>query len=367
MIMRDACAPAEHDAYDLLRDPLRSETLPISLTTAEAERYSGTHAHFGHLACDAYGEYVRMHKVFVGRGGACKLARIAEELEVENLPVFLDAAGWAFAESALVDTGSQQDRIKKIDNAEDAWTRAIRAHDSLIGSQLEETLLDDDTPYRLALNIAFAPLLRDIVTGDVTQKTIAQTFKDVLNIAELVAIQTHLAFKERRGQECCQLTGLTHECNAMLALLYLADPRYVPIPSTARADSGYFHSNQTHDISVINQHWGSIKKIIPVEVKKAPSLADRKRYKAVMLTKRDLVYMPHYTAHSTLNAFTAVYSGASSGFEQMIVNTVTDKVKGKLIEYQHQPRADMPFRHSRTRFNEPTIAQKQGVGSHRAA
>lgn len=367
MIARDACAPAEYDAYSLLRNPGRNEVETFVPTNTELAQYSGSYGHFGHLACKAYHEYVRIHKVLVGTRGAEKLENIAGQLEQESLPVLLDAAGWAFAESALADTRPFQDRMNKIDRAETAWIDALRAHDSLVGSELEDSLLDDDTPYRLALNIAFAPLLRGIVSKNVTKKAMKQTFKDVLNIAELVSVQTHLSFKEGRGLECCQLSGLTHECNALLAMLYLTDPRYVPLPSTARADSGYYHSTQTHDISVVNQHWGTIKKIIPVEVKKAPSLADRKRYKAVMLSKRDLVYEPHFTAHSTLSAFAAVYSGENSDFQQQVVDRVTEKVKLRLIEYQRRPRAEMPYRHSRTKFNEPTAAQKKGVGAKSAA
>ncbi|MDB5186995.1 MAG: hypothetical protein JWM07_467, partial [Candidatus Saccharibacteria bacterium] len=74
------------NGYDSLRTPYRNLTHPSRKSFAPNA---------------AYDEYFKMHKVFVGEAGGAQLESIGERLKDEWLPRYLDAAGWAYAESAL--------------------------------------------------------------------------------------------------------------------------------------------------------------------------------------------------------------------------------------------------------------------------
>lgn len=186
-----------------------------------------------------YGLYHRIHKVYVGVAGASLLNRIHESLRDEQLPAYLDVAGWAAAEAALVDTTSSTiDRVHQLEAAEECWGRALAAQEMINHSEALDCLQEVDAPYRLALNLAFVPLMKSLVTGNITSKIREQTFVDVLAIAGTSALQRELAIVAGEVSAAQSLVGLEHECNALLGLLYMDDPRYIPMLSSARAGSG---------------------------------------------------------------------------------------------------------------------------------
>lgn len=130
------------------------------------------------------------------------------------------------------------------------------------------------------------------------------------------------------------LVGFEHECNAHIGLLYMDDPRYIPLPASARAGSGRDYPSQTHDMVVVNQHWGTILKTTPVEIKAHASLRDLKRYDALIVRgKMHLAANGLHDPTHTREAFAAYYEGSSTQKQISIVHQVTETMKELLQGY----------------------------------
>lgn len=279
--------------------------------------------------------YYRIHKVYVGESGSRLLRSIHEELKDEHDPLYLDAAGWAAAEAALVDDSMKTtDRVGLIESAESCWERALGAQE-VIDTLIPNDMVEDDAKFRLALSLAFAPLMKALVVGNVTESVRERVFTDVLALAQLSGVQRDIAVRSGDIGASTQLLGFEHECNAHLALLHMNDARYLPLPSSARAGSGTSYPEQTHDIVIVNQHWGKIRKIIPLEIKAKASLSDIKRYDALVLRgKMHLSVIGKYSPEHTRNAFEAYYEGTASHNENKAVYQVVSTVKRLLSLYQ---------------------------------
>ncbi|HEU5122267.1 MAG TPA: hypothetical protein VFT59_05485 [Candidatus Saccharimonadales bacterium] len=284
----------------------------------------------------AYDAYHKIHKVFVGEAGGRQLEIIASSLKGEWLPRYLNVAGWASAEAALVqEERSTVHRMALVDQAEACWERALRGQEQLSQSETHQWAHEDSASYRFALNLAFTPLMKALIAGSVTETTLERTFADTLAIAEAAAIQRNLANKDGYNEAVGDLLGFGHECNALLTLLYMNDPRHIPLPSTARAGAGYEYRDQTHDIVVINQHWGNILKVVPVEIKARASLRDHIRYKALIVRgKMHLSIEGKYLPEHTLNAFARMYDGSNDQSDEMTVLHATSTMKELLQLYQ---------------------------------
>jgi hypothetical protein len=169
----------------------------------------------------------------------------------------------------------------------------------------------------------------------VTDATREQVFADVLALAQLAGIQRKLAYLSGSLDAVGNLLGFEHECNAHLTLLHIDDPRYVPLPSSARGGSGTTYPEQTHDIVVINQHWGKIRKVIPLEIKSKASLGDIKRYDALVVRgKMHLSVTGRYSPEFTRDSFAAYYSDIATRQDNHTVYRVTSTMKELLRLYQ---------------------------------
>lgn len=338
--------------YDALFAPARQNASPLELTHDTINYFQGTRPHAGHLNNKHYVDYLKINKVFVGEAGSNYLAHLGEELEKEQLPEFLDAAGWAFAEAALINQSlAAQDRLKILTKAEEIWQRALEASDSLHKTELGELLRSDSQPFRIALNIAYLPLMKAMVAGNVTDSVRQRVLIDTLAISDLVIVHRHLAWMNGVGDGVAEFSGLLHECNILAALLMLDDPRYLPLPSSSRADNGYFYRNFTHDIIILNQHFGEIKKIIPLEAKMHPSRKDRQRYKALLVSKGDLSLTVHSTLKNTTDAFSRVLQGNGTQKDIATVDGACGNIVRKLADYQRQQIVyERKKMHTRTKF-----------------
>ncbi|MFZ1361241.1 MAG: hypothetical protein WAS27_04440 [Candidatus Saccharimonadales bacterium] len=284
----------------------------------------------------AYADYMNIHKVFVGHSGGRRLIEIAKALQHEWLPDYLNAGGWAAAEAGLVcDNLDAVSRIDLLNTAEYCWETALTNQETLRHNTDHSYLNEDTDQFRIALNLAFAPIMKSIIVGDVTRTVRERTFADTLAIAQLNSIQLNLASKEGDIDAVGDHLGLSHECNALLTLLYLNDPNYIPIPSTYRAGSGYEYRSQTHDITVINQHWGTIQRILPAEIKAAASFRDKQRYKALIIRgKMHLAIPGQHHPLTTTDAFAQCFEGNPSDDAQAIVTHATTTVKHLFSLYQ---------------------------------
>lgn len=301
----------------------------------------------------AYDRYHRLHKTLIPIETVPLLEHIHEQLRSESMPDYLNVAAWSAVEAALVDDERQSiDRIALVTSAESLWKRAL-THQELINHDAQlEYLHEDVASYRIALNIAYVPLIKSLIVGNIVPKVREQVFGDILAIAQTAGVQRHLAQRHGSPDIVGDMLGFEHECNAHLALLQMDDPRYVPLPSTARGGSGYDHPKETHDLVVVNQHWGKILKIVPVEVKSKASLNDLKRYEALIVRgKMHLSTTGLFTPDHTRQAFAACYEGAATPKERAIVEQVTETIKRLLQLYQRGERQAIPS-DGRTRYHD---------------
>lgn len=282
-----------------------------------------------------YDDYYRIHKVFVGSSGARLLRDIHDDLNESESPGHLNAAGWCAAEAALVDeSASTIHRMDLIEAAENCWTRALSGQEQ-INAALSAEEIEDDATFRIALNLAFAPLMKSMVAGNVTEPTRERVFADVLALAQLAGVQRTIASRLNEVEAVGHLLGFEHECNAHLALLHINDARYVPMPSSSRGGSGTTYPNQTHDIVVINQHWGKIRKVIPLEIKSKASLSDIRRYDALVVRGKMHLSIPgRYSPEYTREAFAAFYEDRAERRDIRTVYQVTSTMKELLRLYQ---------------------------------
>lgn len=337
--------------YDALQSSERQVTKPLEIDDATLERFSKIRPHMGHLANESYLNYIRIHKVFVNQKGSDRLVELAKDLEQEQLPEFLEAAGWAFAEAALVNMNETAcTRLQLMNRAGSTWERALEASDALQKTVLGELLSTDSQPFRIAMNLAYKPLMEELVLGNITDRTRKKVLEDTLAITQLANVNTNLAWRNGCRDGVADMSGFIQEGNAMMTLLLLDDPRFVPMPSSSRADSGYFHRSQTHDIVIINQHYGKIKKVIPVEIKTHPSGADRSRYNALILSKTDLTATIHHSALSTTELIGRVVSGEVAPRDYEVVDKIKNRLKNKLDNYQKQGVTQANKFRTKTRF-----------------
>lgn len=178
---------------------------------------------------------------------------------------------------ALAEYVENTSHLKYLDNP--AYNQYLKIHKVAVGvSGSEELVRIADT-----LSLIYSPLVKSMVVGNVTDTVRHQVFSESALLGKIVADELERYSQAGCVDEVRAFVGLAHEVNALNTMLYIDDPRYLPMPSSARADSGYYHPEQTHDMVIINQHWGTIKKVIPAEIKGRTSLRDRQRYKALLI------------------------------------------------------------------------------------
>lgn len=326
MRFREVSLETPLPGYDALRAPERQHPSPL-LIPRDEEVYFRKRRQFGHLANQHYREYMQLGKQYLSPTAAPHLERLAAELEKEQLPEFLAASGWAFAESAMVDRDAPfKKRMARLDEAELIWGRALEASDSLYTTELGKYLSTDTQPYRIALNLASLPVMRGLVRGTITAEDRRKMCGDVLAIAELVGVQNRLAFAANNRKATKDFSGLSNECAALLLFLLEDDPTYVPLPSSSRSGSGHFNPTRTHDITILCQWHGAIRGCVPVEVKAAPTPEDVDRYRALMITKTDLTRQ-YGSIHSLVESIARVFEGTATPDE----STKVEKTKRRLI------------------------------------
>lgn len=309
----------------------------------------GAHRHY--LDNLSFDEYVQMPKVIVDGEGAQQLIEIGDGLAAETMPRFLDAAGWAYAEAGLaLGNETAEYRIQLVKKAESAWHRAL-VNDLDLGRRYDEQWTsNEDMSHRLALNLAFTPLIKSIIVGNVTEGVRKSVMRDTVAIATDSVAVLDEAYARGDSEVAGHHWGFLFEVNALMTLLNMNDGRYVPLPSTARADTGYYHRSQTHDISIINQHWGEIRKVIPVEIKSRSTRKDRERYKALLIRGKMHLSVNDYDPRSTVRAFQGIVDGTASDEEAASVEVISSKLRDMLRLYQQGVASEGFAVNSLTRF-----------------
>jgi hypothetical protein len=320
--------------YDTLQE-IQQYTTGEILDAEKIDPYVIDPSHLKYLENDWYHHYLKMHKVTLGQSGYEELYEIGEALEGAYMPRYIDAAAWSFAEVSIFDrTRTQEERRALLVRAEDLWVTALEREVQLETTEYSAVFDEVDTPYRIATAIAFTPLIGALINGDIASEVREKVLADVAAIAQNAANDMTRAVDNGFRSQISAYSGLLHESNALSALLYNDDPRYVPLPATARADSGYYHRGQTHDISIINQHWGTVKKVLPVEIKASPSRRDKKRYKALVIRGKMHLTPDGVDPRKTTQAFYNYSQGTADLSEVLVVERLSHDVRTMLSLYQ---------------------------------
>ncbi len=337
-------------AHDTLAESFH-EIPEIPIQYAKVAPYLCKYSHAEYLKNDSFLRYVKMHKVAPGPRGLKTIRTIGDELQDEYMPIFKDAAAWAYAEAGMFDTTlSTVERVDLVMQAESLWQQAVKTDIQLQTSEYGCFFDEPASPYRLALPLAYAPLMKSIIVGNVTPEVRQQALRDTVSMA--AAVQDEIERYDGAGIIASKnmFVGLSHELNALVTFLYLDDPRYIPMPSTSRADTGYYHRAQTHDIMIINQHWGTVKKIIPIEIKANARLRDRRRYKALIIRgKMHLATSPDNDSETT-TAYVHILNGEATATDIVDIERIATETREMLRLYQQGPTATDIAVRSLTRF-----------------
>lgn len=339
-------------AYDTLTDSFQ-ENAEGQIVYGEIEPYLCEYAHAEYLKNDTFHRYLKMHKVAPGTSGLKIIRSIGDELKDEYMPTLKDAAAWAYAESGMFDTSlSTVERVDLVTKAEELWTLAVKREIGLQTSEYGQYFDEPDSPYRLALPLAYAPLMKSIIVGNVTAEVRQQALRDTVSMASEVSSEIERYENAGIISSKNMFVGLSHELNALSTFLYLDDPRYIPMPSTSRADTGYYHRAQTHDIMIINQHWGTVKKIIPIEIKAKARMRDRRRYKSLIIRgKMHLATSPENDSETT-TAYVNMLNGVATVADIVDIERIATETREMLRLYQQGSTATELALRSLTRFQQ---------------
>lgn len=310
----------------------------------------------------AYGRYFRIQKVLVGVSGAKELEEIGDSLEHSAHPNYLNVAGWAYLEAAI--SGYDREsltRLELVDKAELAWQNCLETLEVQPRFHPENGLNDFSDSYRIALNIAYTPLVKSIISGDVTEAVREKVFADTLAIAEMCIAQqqlsSHLPDQTMQQDVRGDFAGLLHECNCLLALLYRNDPQRVPMPSSARAGSGLEYVSETHDIVVIHQKWGNIHRTTPIEVKAHCGNREYDRYSALIVRGKAHLLpqnLGHHKPTALVESFSEVYNSDNPSRRALdSCRSAALVVEKLLVDYQKNQRIDhQKCRNTTTHFHD---------------
>ena len=342
-----------------------------ALQRALREEYDGSHNdeaavpfvedtfHRKYLENNAFHRYLKMHKVTTGVSGAKELQALAGELEDEHMPTYKDAAAWAYAEAGLIDTSlGSLERVRLIGKAEGLWEEALTTQIRLQSGEYAETFHEPSAAYRYALPLVFSPLMKSVIVGNVTDTIRAQAFGETVSFATATAHEIHKYNELGDRASKSMFVGLAHELNALATLLYLDDPRYIPMPSTARADTGYYHPTQTHDIMVLNQHWGTIRKVIPIEIKAKASLRDRRRYKSLLIRGKMHLAMTSADPTETAAAYGRLSAGRPTIDDMVGVERIATDIREMLRLYQQGVTPESLAVNSLTKFQRSSSLER---------
>lgn len=280
----------------------------------------------------AFDDYLKMPKAIAAPEAVPELIQIAESLEKDAIPQYLVAAGSAYYEAALTqDQASTTDRMHLLDRAETSWTRALEIQLGHIESS--PWTVDVADPYRTALDLARLPLMRGLVAGDITQNIRQDVRQETLAIAAANNVRGKLAHIEGDSETACSHVGFGHELNFLIAMDSLETPSYISTASLARSGSGHYHPNHTHDLMLIQQRWGRVIDIVPVEIKAKAGRTARNRYSALLIRgKMHLTYNVGYHEPETMRrAFAAVHVGTPTKEEAR----ATRGIRANLLEMIH--------------------------------
>ena len=115
------------------------------------------------------------------------------------------------------------------------------------------------------------------------------------------------------------------------------------IPSTYRGGNGMHHKSQTHDLSLIKQHYGAIRQIQPLEIKTTVADHHRQRYWSTLLSSGTIISSLSNNPAVFNRSMLDVFNGNVSEAQFQAVQVAMDSLVQSLKTYRT---AGKPKRHS---------------------
>jgi hypothetical protein len=287
----------------------------------------------------AHQKYMRIHKRLVGPRTVDTLLSIHSQLASASDVEYLSVAGWAAAEAALVATDrGVEDRLGYLGWAACSWDDALLYQEE----RNMQRGLPESYPHaninRLQLARLFIPLMKGMVMGDVTKQIRETVYNDLLLLAAQNAYGLVKSVED--GLEEGGYIGLAHEINAMLAVNRLKSPTLIAMSAIARADSGEFYPEKTHDIELLHLNRGKILDVTTLESKARPRERHYKRYEAAIIHGRIHLYTktgtsPVETVELFLKEHDSNLTAAETEELEEMTDTIVHLARHQLSEVPH--------------------------------
>lgn len=298
--------------------------------------YDQPGGYYRYLLNEDYREYMTLSKSMTNAVSPDILVEYGQKLESETYPEYLRAAGSAYVEASLLAAdASAVDRLAIAMRGEQIWQRQL-VSELYAGRNLTFEVGDRNEygGHRTALNLATMPLVKSIIVGNVSNGVMASVLADIAHITDSINIEYQAAIEQDDWTMQAQHKGLLFEAIALMAALVIDDPRYVPLLSTVRGGSGLYNARQTHDIMIVNQHWGNIRKVIPIEIKSRLTKRAKRRYNALVVPGGVRLTINEDDPSGTVNAFSRFVQGEASMEEELAIENIATQFRETLRLYQ---------------------------------
>jgi hypothetical protein len=191
----------------------------------------------------------------------------------------------------------------------------------------------ESVPDRVEMNRLFVPVYHDLVDENVREVTLARTHHRLIKLG-LKYIRIHdRALRQGDISGFVMRRGLGYELGKLMNITRLNCPSFFAIPASARADHGAFYREETHDVRLIRQSWGSIEQCIPYEVKPNDGMT-RDRYRSAFVRGRVELMMPSATQPLDLALYMEEEeNGTISAEHYGELNEITSRVLRQAVDY----------------------------------
>lgn len=297
--------------------------------------------------------YMLMHKKPVGPKTAEGLFSLYEQLSHIQTPREMYMAGWAALEASMVGTEfAATDRVWLVDTAEDAWQYALELQQERAANKAwyKNTTPDTTSEYRIADALSTVPIFRELPYGKPSKQTMKDVFTRQLEIAtlnnqDMLVAKAHQARHRYEGMfdysgREANHRGLAYEQLSRLGVNRLLSTRLFATSSLARADSGMYYPDQTHDNQCFYLDGGEITATVPLEVKSRLRNRYFFRYQnAGLVGGEGLTHDGHYTIDGMLRRLKREAEGSADLQDIEILTTLTDDVIHSIRHYRRPERA----------------------------
>lgn len=182
-------------------------------------------------------------------------AKKAEELGNQAAGQFYGIAGSAYIEAAIVDDSDVDARLAYLDEAAANLNNAADIEYDFLESGYRHP--NDQIEWlRAELNYDFMDVYRDIVCGEVTERTKDEITDKLIRHKKYAKLATNTDHGSRA------VGGFDHELTVLLKTwqAYKETGDTIAFPSTARGGDGRFRRSETHDVvfawqDIVTENW----------------------------------------------------------------------------------------------------------------